>query len=153
ERACAGDPDLRARVERMLRAFGSAGDFLSRPTAAIDVQPTSGNQTGIASPSPLFAASAVSAPLDPRTLVGRSIGAYRLMELIGEGGFGSVYAAQQEQPIRRRVALKVIKAGMDSRAIIARFEQERQALALMDHPNIARVLDAGATDEGRPYFV
>jgi len=85
--------------------------------------------------------------------VGSSIGPYRLLQLIGEGGFGAVYMAEQREPIRRKVALKIIKLGMDTRQVIARFEAERQALALMDHPNIARVLDAGATASGRPYFV
>ena len=84
---------------------------------------------------------------------GNRIGPYKLLQQIGEGGCGVVYMAEQEQPIRRRVALKVIKLGMDTKAVIARFEAERQALALMDHPNIAKVLDAGATDTGRPYFV
>ena len=80
-------------------------------------------------------------------------GRYTLLEVIGEGGMGSVYMAQQDEPVRRRVALKLIKPGMDSRQVIARFEAERQALALMDHPNIARVYDGGTTDTGRPYFV
>src|SRR5207247_2848703 len=84
---------------------------------------------------------------------GTVIGPYKLLEQIGEGGFGVVYMAEQQQPVRRKVALKVIKPGMDSKQVIARFEAERQALALMDHTNIARVLDAGATDSGRPYFV
>jgi eukaryotic-like serine/threonine-protein kinase len=84
---------------------------------------------------------------------GTLIGNYKLRELIGEGGFGSVFLAEQERPVRRRVALKIIKLGMDTRTVVARFEQERQALAVMDHPNIARVLDAGATETGRPYFV
>lgn len=86
-------------------------------------------------------------------LAGQSIGPYRLLEQIGEGGMGVVYLAEQKQPVRRRVALKVVKPGMDTKQVIARFESERQALALMEHPNIARVLDAGETDEGRPYFV
>ena len=81
------------------------------------------------------------------------IGRYKLLEKIGEGGFGVVWMAEQEEPVRRRVALKIIKLGMDTRQVIARFEAERQALALMDHPNIARVFDGGATDTGRPYFV
>ena len=84
---------------------------------------------------------------------GDHIGRYKLLEKIGEGGCGIVYMAEQTEPIRRRVALKVIKLGMDTRQVIARFEAERQALALMDHPNIAKVLDAGATETGRPYFV
>ena len=94
--------------------------------------------------------------LDQRGIVeraGTQIGPYKLMEQIGEGGFGLVFVAEQQQPLRRRVALKVIKPGMDTKDVIARFDVERQALALMDHPNIARVLDAGATDSGRPYFV
>jgi len=84
---------------------------------------------------------------------GATIGRYELLELLGEGGMGLVYLAQQKEPVRRRVALKIIKPGMDSRRVIARFEAERQMLALLDHPNIARVLDAGTTDTGRPYFV
>ncbi|UCF69250.1 MAG: serine/threonine protein kinase, partial [Acidobacteriota bacterium] len=84
---------------------------------------------------------------------GSVVGRYKLLQRIGEGGFGSVYMAEQEKPVRRRVALKIIKLGMDTRQVIARFEAERQALALMDHPNIAKVLDAGATEAGRPYFV
>src|SRR5438093_6125149 len=85
--------------------------------------------------------------------IGQKIGRYQLLERVGEGGCGVVYVAEQTEPVRRRVALKVIKLGMDTKAVIARFEAERQALAMMDHPNIARVLDAGATDQGRPYFV
>ena len=95
-------------------------------------------------------------PLGPRPLAeppGSRIGPYKLLQQIGEGGMGVVYMAEQTEPVRRRVALKIIKPGMDSRQVIARFEAERQALALMDHPNIARVLDAGATETGRPYFV
>ncbi len=83
----------------------------------------------------------------------RKVGPYKLLQKIGEGGCGVVYMAEQEKPVRRRVALKIIKLGMDTKNVIARFEAERQALALMDHPNIARVLDAGATETGRPYFV
>ncbi len=90
---------------------------------------------------------------DSARLVGRDVGPYRILELVGEGGMGSVYLAEQRQPIRRRVALKLIKLGMDTKDVIARFESERQALALMDHPNIAKVFDAGATELGRPYFV
>ena len=84
---------------------------------------------------------------------GELIGPYKLLEKLGEGGFGVVYLAEQQQPVRRRVAIKVLKAGMDSKQVVARFEAERQALALMDHPNVAKVLDAGATDRDRPYFV
>src|SRR4051812_44073358 len=84
---------------------------------------------------------------------GTQIGPYKLIQRIGEGGFGSVFLAEQERPVRRRVALKIIKLGMDTRQVVARFEQERQALAVLDHPNIAKVFDAGATETGRPYFV
>src|SRR5204863_3363678 len=84
---------------------------------------------------------------------GDKIGRYKLLQKIGEGGCGIVYMAEQEEPVRRRVALKIIKLGMDTRQVIARFEAERQALAMMEHPNIARVFDAGATETGRPYFV
>jgi serine/threonine protein kinase len=89
-------------------------------------------------------------PVTPET---SRIGPYKLLQRIGEGGCGVVYMAEQDEPIRRRVALKIIKLGMDTKNVIARFEAERQALALMDHPNIARVLDAGASESGRPYFV
>src|SRR5205823_5393630 len=84
---------------------------------------------------------------------GSIVGPYKLLQKIGEGGFGTVFMAEQEKPVRRMVAVKIIKAGMDTAEVIARFESERQALALMDHPNIARVLDADATESGRPYFV
>src|SRR5438552_15355218 len=91
---------------------------------------------------------------DPTARAGSILaGKYKLIEEIGEGGMGSVYMAQQLEPVKRAVAVKVIKAGMDSKAVLARFEAERQALAMMDHPNIARVLDAGTTDGGRPFFV
>src|SRR5204862_4124100 len=89
----------------------------------------------------------------PSEKAGDRIGRYKILQQIGEGGCGIVYLAEQEEPVRRRVAVKVIKLGMDTKSVIARFEAERQALALMDHPNIAKVLDAGATDAGRPYFV
>src|SRR5215467_14025628 len=94
-----------------------------------------------------------SRPTKPDPEAHRRIGAYRLLRVIGEGGMGEVWVADQLEPVKRRVALKVIKAGMDTKLVIARFEAERQALAMMDHPAIAKVLDAGATAEGRPYFV
>ena len=131
DHACAGDPELRGRVERLLGAFERASGFMDHPA-------TSGRTR-------LF-------PV-PTEKPGDRIGRYKLLEQIGEGGCGVVYMAEQEEPVRRRVALKVIKLGMDTKQVIARFEAERQALALMDHPNIAKVLDAGATDTGRPYFV
>src|SRR5215475_6481890 len=91
-------------------------------------------------------------PQTPREEAGTRIGRYKLLQLIGQGGFGTVWMAEQEEPVKRRVALKILKLGLDTRQIVARFEAERQALALMDHPNIAKVLDAGATETGRPYF-
>jgi serine/threonine protein kinase/WD40 repeat protein len=131
DQACADDDKLRQRVERLLRAQPNVGSFLE-------------------SPAPEFAETIVPARCE-RT--GTIIGPYKLLEEIGEGGFGVVYMADQNAPVRRRVALKIIKPGMDSKEVLARFKAELQALALMDHPNIARVLDAGATDAGRPYFV
>ena len=134
--ACAGDPVLRQHVEELLEASDAAGDFLICPA----VVPTESRGT-------------VPLPAIPAEKPGDKIGHYKLLQQIGEGGCGVVYMAEQEAPVRRRVALKVIKLGMDTKNVIARFEAERQALALMDHPNIAKVLDAGATDTGRPYFV
>jgi tRNA A-37 threonylcarbamoyl transferase component Bud32/tetratricopeptide (TPR) repeat protein len=143
--ACAGDSAIRQRVESLLAAHQEAASFLESPTREI---------AGGTSPPPDAGATfppAVDRPIAeaPGTLVGR----YKLLQQIGEGGMGVVYMAEQEKPVRRRVALKIIKPGMDSAQVIARFEAERQALAMMDHPNIARVLDAGTTDTGRPYFV
>ena len=132
--ACGNDAQLRQHVEALLQAHEKAGGFLEEPAAVLPGKTI-----------------ALSTPLTEKA--GDHIGHYKLLQQIGEGGCGVVYMAEQEQPIRRRVALKVIKLGMDTKAVIARFEAERQALALMDHPNIAKVLDAGATDTGRPYFV
>src|SRR5690349_15079794 len=129
--ACAGDAELRRSVEMLLKAHAKAGDFLNKTPA--DAGPTIDH----------------SLAERPATV----IGPYKLLQQIGEGGMGTVFMAEQTQPVRRKVALKVIKAGMDSRQVIARFEAERQALAVMDHVNIARVFDAGATKAGRPYFV
>lgn len=92
-------------------------------------------------------------PEDLGEQAGNLIGPYRLMEVIGEGGFGVVWLAERREPMVQRVAIKIIKPGMDTRSVIARFEQERQALAVMDHPNVAKVLDGGVTPTGRPYFV
>ncbi|MBC8107947.1 MAG: serine/threonine protein kinase [Anaerolineae bacterium] len=136
--ACAGNVELKHRVERLLGAHSKIGDFLQSPAAA-DLTDVAGD-----------VARGVSASEEH---VGNVIDKYRLMELIGEGGFGSVFLAEQTNPVQRRVALKIIKPGMDSRQVIARFEAERQALAVMDHPNIAKVFDAGATESGHPYFV
>jgi serine/threonine protein kinase len=141
DRECGGDADLRDRVEALLRANDAAplppiktADATS--THAPDRQPETADYG------------------DPTARVGAVLaGKYKLMEEIGEGGMGAVYMAQQTEPVKRAVAVKVIKAGMDSKAVLARFEAERQALAMMDHPSIAKVLDAGATDGGRPFFV
>jgi serine/threonine protein kinase/tetratricopeptide (TPR) repeat protein len=154
--ACADEPALRAQVNALLRRHEQAGSFLQFPSAAAD-PPTDqeGEESG---PRPLgsgqpgaSAMATVDIPITERP--GMVIGAYKLMEQIGEGGMGLVFVAEQQYPVRRKVALKVIKPGMDTRAVIARFEAERQALALMDHPNIARVHDGGETSTGRPYFV
>src|SRR5690242_1183538 len=133
EKACGGDAGRRARVEALLRAYDAAGNFLQgdRPP-----------------PEPVTAAD------EPvREGPGAVIGPYKLLQSIGEGGMGSVFMAEQTEPVRRKVALKVIKPGMDSAQVVARFEAERQALSLMDHPHIAKVLDAGTTASGRPFFV
>ncbi|MGA2866906.1 MAG: serine/threonine-protein kinase [Verrucomicrobiota bacterium] len=134
DQACGGDAALRQRVEGLLNAYQQAENFLETPAA-----PT------------LPLARTAWVPLAEKA--GDKIGRYKLLQQIGEGGCGVVYMAEQEEPVRRRVALKVIKLGMDTKQVIARFEAERQALAMMDHPNIAKVFDAGATETGRPYFV
>ncbi len=131
EEACAGNPELRRRVERLLEAQQKVGSFLESP--APEICPT------------------VDHPISERA--GTVIGPYKLLQLIGEGGMGVVFMAEQTEPIQRTVALKIIKPGMDTRQVIARFEAERQAVAMMEHPNITRVIDAGATETGRPYFV
>lgn len=130
DQACRDDEPLRNQVASLLAAHDEAGQFMGEPT--IDH---------------------VAAYSEPAEQAGTTIGRYKLLEKIGQGGFGDVYMAQQLKPVKRRVALKIIKLGMDTKQVIARFEAERQALALMDHPNIARVLDGGETDSGRPYFV
>jgi serine/threonine protein kinase len=131
DRVCRDNPQLRAEVEALLRAHAAPQRVLDTPDV---VTPT-----------------AADAP--PREPPGTPVGPYKLLQQIGEGGMGTVWMAEQTEPVQRKVALKVLKPGMDSRQVLARFEAERQALALMDHPNIARVLDAGATAAGRPYFV
>ena len=129
EQACAADSELRHRVERMLAAQSAAGSFLEQPAIAFD------------------ATVPHERPITERP--GTIVGHYKLLQQIGEGGMGVVFMAEQTEPIQRTVALKIIKPGMDTRQVIARFEAERQALAMMDHPNIARVLDAGTTGESR----
>ena len=126
ERACS-DPELRAHIARMLRAYDEQPSYLAAPACE------------------LAATSGPASAERPGTL----IGPYKLLEQIGEGGMGLVYMAEQQQPVRRLVALKIIRPGMDSKQVIARFEAERQALALMDHPNIAKVLDAGTVGAGK----
>jgi len=132
--ACGGDPSLRERVAALLRAHEQNGAFL-KESAGPAQQKT----------------MVISLPLTEKA--GDRIGRYKLLQVIGEGGCGVVYMAEQQEPVSRRVALKVIKLGMDTKSVVARFEAERQALAMMDHPNIAKVLDAGATETGRPFFV
>jgi tetratricopeptide (TPR) repeat protein len=141
--ACAGDEALRRRVAELLAAHEHAGSFLASPAAGITDAADIGPSATVDEPA------AVPLREGPRT----QVGPYKLLETIGEGGMGSVFLAEQTRPVRRQVALKVIKAGMDTRQVVARFEAERQALALMDHPNIAKALDAGVTDTGRPFFV
>ncbi len=133
--ACAGDAALRERVAVLLRAHDRQDHLLDRPVAA--------------DPHCTLTYENVAAPGAGALIAGR----YKLLEEIGEGGMGTVWVAEQSEPVRRRVALKLIKAGMDSRQVLSRFEAERQALALMDHPNIAKVFDGGMTDQGRPFFV
>ena len=139
DQACAGDAALR-KLEELLGVGECAGKFLEKPRAR---RSRARRESG----------EAVRFSAPPSEKPGDRIGRYKLLEKIGEGGCGVVYMAEQEEPVRRRVALKIIKLGMDTKQVVARFEAERQALALMDHPNIAKVLDAGATDTGRPYFV
>jgi WD40 repeat protein/serine/threonine protein kinase len=143
--ACAGDPLLRRQIEELLKADESAGAFLAE-LAARGEGPARGGAV-------LDLAATLEAAPGRSEQPGDTIDRYKLMEKIGEGGFGVVYVAEQKEPVKRRVALKVIKLGMDTRQVVARFEAERQALAMMDHPNIAKVLDAGTTQTGRPYFV
>jgi len=126
DEACRSDPQARGRIDALLRAHSDAGGFLGGP---IQVRAATADQ-----------------PLTEQP--GTIIGPYKLLQEIGEGGMGVVYMAEQTEPVERRVALKIIKPGMDTRQVIARFKAEEQALAMMDHPNIAKVLDAGATDSG-----
>jgi eukaryotic-like serine/threonine-protein kinase len=132
EEAFAGNEELKAQAMALLDAGERAGEFLSSPAEEFR-QTSVGTSHGDGQ--------------------GSVIGPYKLLHQIGEGGMGIVYLAEQNEPVRRTVALKILKPGMDSRQIVARFSAERQALALMDHPNIAHIFDAGTTDAGRPYFV
>ncbi|MCU0866502.1 MAG: serine/threonine-protein kinase [Planctomycetes bacterium] len=132
-RACAGDDAMLAELLELLAAHDDAGSFLAEPGGAVR--------------------AAVGAAAEVAESAGETIGAYKLVERIGEGTFGTVWVAEQREPVRRAVALKILKAGMDTAQVVARFEQERQALAVMAHPNIAQVFDAGTTKHGRPFFV
>jgi serine/threonine protein kinase len=126
---CVEQPQLRDTIRRMLKAHHQSAGILASNVDATHNMP------------------------DESDITGTEIGTYKIRELLGEGGMGSVYVAEQDKPVRRKVALKVVKAGMDSRQVLARFDAERQTLALMDHPHIAKVLDAGTSESGRPYFV
>src|SRR5256714_789902 len=143
-KACRGDIELNSRVAALLEADERAGAFLQEPA---ERPPASSIAAAVRQ------ANVGRSRLAPGEISGDHVGRYKLLQQIGEGGCGIVYMAEQEEPVRRRVALKVIKLGMDTKQVIARFEAERQAVALMDHPNIAKVLDAGATETGRSYFV
>jgi eukaryotic-like serine/threonine-protein kinase len=159
ERACESQPELRAAVEALLAAHEKSGNVLDRPP-----EQTLASGPGQAGPDATFdhtpgrdeASSAATRTADYRPVLDAGVviaGRYTLQQKIGEGGMGEVWVAKQTEPVKRRVALKLIKTGMDSKAVLQRFEQERQALAMMDHPNIARVLDGGLTPSGQPFFV
>jgi serine/threonine protein kinase/WD40 repeat protein len=139
-KACGADQVLRNELDALLEAEAQSGQFLPEKPSEPVQDPF--ELTGPGHPLPLRSEQ-----------IGGRIGRYKLLQKIGEGGCGIVYMAEQEEPVRRKVAFKIVKLGMDTRSVVARFEAERQALALMDHPNIAKVLDAGSTDSGRPYFV
>jgi serine/threonine protein kinase/tetratricopeptide (TPR) repeat protein len=143
DQACGTDQALREQVEGLLALSKSSDDFFKECAPGLEAAPADADR----------ALSEAESSIEAEAPEVSRIGPYKLLQKLGEGGCGVVYMAEQEQPIRRRVALKIIKLGMDTKNVIARFEAERQALALMDHPNIARVLDAGATETGRPYFV
>src|ERR1043166_2886394 len=132
--ACGRDVTLRRKVDELLKEHFSNDSLLAGPAVKGEEPTRKLDGTAEAVPAPM-------------------LGRYKMLEKIGEGGFGEVWMAEQREPVKRRVALKIIKLGMDSRQIVARFEAERQALAMMDHANIARIFDAGVTDAGRPYFV
>ena len=135
DRACGGDAALRARVDALFAIEAEATDYFETNGGGASMAPQ------------------VSEPAAGGEQAGASIGPYRLIRRVGDGGCGVVYLAEQDEPVRRQVALKVIRLGMDTEEVISRFESERRALAMMEHPNIARVLDAGSTASGRPFFV
>jgi len=143
EEAGSTDPELRREVEGLLSSYEGAGAHL-RDVIGGNLRSAEESQAAASVTPTIDAAPASSEGV---------IGPYHLVQIIGEGGMGEVWLAEQKQPVRRRVALKLVKAGMNTREVIARFESERQALALMDHPAIAKVFDAGSTSQGAPYFV
>ncbi len=149
ERECAGDAELRQRLEALLKAHENPASVLERPLAAVGPV----DAGAISSQAPVNEPVTTSYPAPAEDVGSIIAGRYKLLEQIGEGGMGTVWVAEQTQPVRRKVALKLIKAGMDSKTVLSRFEAERQALALMDHPNIAKVLDGGTTENGRSFFV
>jgi serine/threonine protein kinase/tetratricopeptide (TPR) repeat protein len=156
--ACQGEAALRARLEALLAAHEQPAGVLAEGVSPFGVPPSGGPAAPPAkagTPNDPAAKGTMKLELAdaPDEAVGQKIGHYKILEKVGEGGCGVVYVAEQTEPVRRRVALKVIKLGMDTKQVVARFEAERQALAMMDHPNIAKVLDAGTTEVGRPYFV
>ncbi|MEM1069794.1 MAG: protein kinase, partial [Planctomycetota bacterium] len=136
---CGEDSELRQRLERLIADHFSPNSMFPQP--------------GESESTLLSPAEQETSEWDNSSFVGRQIGPYKLLQKIGEGGMGVVFMAEQIKPVKRRVALKLVKPGMDSKRVLARFEAERQALALMDHPNIAKVLDAGTTTGGLPFFV
>ena len=167
--ACGADAGLRRRVEELLAAHPGMGRFLEPDAGTVPDAPThlppeatAAFEPQLQPPTETLAAASHPVPSEdappagpvavaaPRTVIA---GRYTLVEIIGEGGMGSVYRAEQTEPVRRQVALKLIKSGTDSKSVLARFDAERQALALMDHPNIARVYDGGTTASGQPFFV
>jgi tetratricopeptide (TPR) repeat protein len=160
-RECGDETELRQRVDDLLQAHDQPQSFLERPAAAFlptvterpvtEAQAHDQPQSFLERPAAAFLPTVTERPVTEAP--GSAIGPYKLLEQIGEGGFGVVFMAEQTQPVRRKVALKVLKPGMDTKQVVARFEAERQALAIMDHPHIARVFDGGATPSGRPFFV
>jgi eukaryotic-like serine/threonine-protein kinase len=158
DRECVDDVELRERVDRLLAACDLPANELEHPRAAASAPSGDTSQAAASGKPPQDpwerTASLTSVEQATGSLIGSVVaGRYKIREEIGEGGMGSVFLAEQTRPVKRTVALKLIKPGMDSRMVLARFESERQALALMDHPNIAKVLDAGSTEAGRPFFV
>ncbi|MGH7178854.1 MAG: protein kinase domain-containing protein, partial [Tepidisphaeraceae bacterium] len=142
-RLCGSDTEILAEVRELLGVARRHTVATNRFAETVDPTHTPDREE-------LAASDIDQAPIEEKP--GSHIGPFKLLQQLGEGGFGSVFMAEQQRPVHRKVALKIIKLGMDTRSVVARFEQERQALAMMDHPNIAKVFDAGVTSTGRPYF-